>query len=386
MTNFFSAPNGTKRAYKVLILIKGLGLGGAEKLLTSALPYLDREAFSYEVGYFLPWKNALVHELENGGLKVTCFNNRRDADFAIIPKIVSYIRKNSIDLLHLHLPYTGIVGRIAGKLAGVTGIVYTEHNVFERLNPFSKFFNRLTYGLNDRVIAVSEDVAKSIPWGKKDSIVEIDNGVDCAQLALLPNCSQDVRRELNIPLNDFVIGSVANLSPKKNHEMMIAAFSMFQRKAPAASLVLVGQTLGRDAVLMDLAQKLDVGDRVYITGPRTDATRILTAFDIFSLSSDFEGLPVALLEAMAIGKPAVVTAVGGVPTVVSDSNTGFVVPPGQAAIMAEKYELLYRDGSLRSAMGRNAAARVRAHYDIRSMVARVEDVYRQILSGSTHGR
>jgi hypothetical protein len=118
---------------RVLWLIKGLGLGGAEQLLVAALPYLCRDEFQYEVGYFLPWKDALVPQLEAAGLRVTCFYAPSPYSLGAVTKVYRYVQTNQIDIVHTHLPWSGIVGRVAGRLARTPAVMYTEHGCWDRL-------------------------------------------------------------------------------------------------------------------------------------------------------------------------------------------------------------------------------------------------------------
>ena len=364
---------------RVLWLIKGLGLGGAEMLFAMAAPHVDRSRFDYEVGYFLPWKDALVQDLENHGLPVTCFDIKRNISVAGLRRLVAHCRERRVDVIHMHSPIPGVFGRIAGRLARLPAIVYTEHNVWPRLNPISRLLNRLTFRLNDHAIAVSEDVRESIPTKLAQRVETIDNGIDFRAIQSRAAGWQTVRHELGVPDDCLAVVNVANLTPKKNHELLLDAFAQLHKTAPNSQLVLVGQFADRKAVLREYAARLGLENAVLMTGPRTDVPRIVKAMDVFALSSTFEGLPIALLEAMALGKPVVCTSVGGIPRVICDSQDGFLVPSGDADLLAERLERLALDPRLREKLGAAACARVRSQFDISVMVQRVEQVYRDIL-------
>jgi len=366
--------------YRVLWLIKGLGRGGAEMLLPAALPWLDRTGFEYHAGFFLPWKDALVPELETGGVPVTCFRVSRHGDPRAVKRLATHIRRQGIDLVHAHLPYTGVAARLAGKLTGVP-VVYTEHNLWPRLDPAMRLLNRWTFGWNDFAIAVSQDVAASMRGVDPARLAVIDNGVDCARLAATPDETVAVREELGLEATDFVIGKVANLGPKKNHENLLHAFARFRRDCPRARLVLVGQPCGREAALAQLAADLGVRERVVFAGARADVPRLVRAWDAFVISSNFEGLPVALLEAMALRRPVVATAVGGIPGLIRDGVEGLLVPPRDPERLAAALGRLYADAALRRRLGEAAWERVRSNYGIERMVARVEAIYRRVLAG-----
>lgn len=365
---------------RVLWLIKGLGLGGAERLLVAALPYLNRDEFDYEVGYFLPWKDALVPMLEEAGLKVTCFRARSPFSVGALSRACRYVAANDFDVIHSHLPWSGIVGRTAGRLAHVPALLYTEHGCWNRLNRVTRTVNRWTLGWNDLSIAVSDEVRASMGNVNGHAVRTIENGIDCKSLAQTA-CERDaVCAEFGIPRSHHLLIQVANLSPVKRHEVMIEAFARYTSQVPAATLLLVGQFRDRKALLEKLAASLGVGDRVVIAGPRTDVPRLVKAADVFAMSSASEGLPVSLLEAMGLGKPVVCTAVGGIPQVVREGIDGLLVAPENPAALADALVKLATDVELRQRLGASGAQRVRDHYDISVMVRQVEDEYRRILA------
>ena len=371
---------------KVLWLIKGLGLGGAERLLVSALPYLDREAFDYEAGYFLPWKNALVKELEAAGVRATCFGSRWNHGIGRLPRVVRCLQEHRVQVVHAHLPWASIVGRIAGRRCRVPAILYTEHGCWNRLHPVTRFVNRVTLGMNDLTIGVSDEVRRSMHGIDERRVRTIPNGIDCAELRVTPDERLAVRAELGVPANDFVVVNVANLIPVKNHELLLKAFSQFVQQYRASSLVLVGQLRETTASVRRAVAQLGLDGRVVITGPRTDVPRLVKAADAFALSSRSEGLPISLLEAMALGRPVVCTCVGGIPGVVTDGIEGFLVPVERPEAMADRFARLCDNPALRERMGQAGQEKVFAEYDISVMVRKVEDEYRRILESTSGER
>lgn len=367
---------------RILILIKGLGLGGAERLLVSALPYLSRDKYDYRVGYFLPWKDALVPDFTAHGIPVTCFNCKTPYSTAAIRHLRRYLRENEISLLHTHLPSASVAGRIASRPRKALKTVYTEHGCWDRLHPVTRNVNRWTLRWNDLNIAVSEEVRDSMNPASQSQTVVIPNGIDCKGLAETPQERESVCRELGIPPNDFLIVKVANLSPVKHHEMLIRAFAKFQSSNSASTLTLVGQLRDRDQHLKNLAHGLGIGERIRITGPRTDVPRIVRAMDVFAMSSKSEGMPVSLLEAMALSKPVICTNVGGIPNVITHDDNGLMVDAGNAVQMADFFIELRRNESLRERLGQAAAESTWQKFDIKHMVTRVEDEYRTLLKST----
>ena len=142
---------------KILLLIKGLGRGGAEQLLVNAARYVDRERFGYEVAYLLPYKDDLVDELEEAGLRVHCLGG---AGPGWILRLRALVRHKGFDLVHSHLPYVGIGARLG--LRGRARLVYTEHNVWQMYRPMTRRGNMLTLPADDHVFAVSQHVMDSM--------------------------------------------------------------------------------------------------------------------------------------------------------------------------------------------------------------------------------
>ena len=370
------------RPTKVLTLIKGLGAGGAEKLLALSLPHLDRDRFEYEVGYLLPWKEALVPEFRRAGVPVFCLNLHKAYDLRIIPRLARLLRERRVDVLHLHLPYAGIVGRVASRLSPVKAVVYTEHNLWERYHWLTAAVNRMTFKWNDTVISVSREVERSIRTHYRQNgnlkLCTIHNGVDCEQLAGIPQNPSGVRREFGIPLDHRLVVHVANFLPKKRHVDLLKAAQSMLRQDPFITFLLVGQGPLQEDIKAH-ARSLGIDSNVIFTGFRDDVPELLAASDSFVLSSLYEGLPVSLLESMAVGTPVVATRVGGIPEVITDAVEGFLVEPLHPEQLSEKLLALLHSSGLQHRFSANAKERVRKQFDVRRMVESTEALYAQML-------
>ncbi len=372
-----------KSRIKILWLIKGLGMGGAERLLETAIPYFDREKFDYEVAYCLAAKNDAVPALENANIPVHCLNFRKNYDPRGIYNLLRLLRERRPQIFHLHLPYTGILGRVAGRLSGVKAIIYTEHNVMEKYHPVTRWLNLATYPLNERVIAVSDEVERTIVkhrLSRGTDRVVIRNGIKLDGEGLTGQ-PEKTKHDLGIPLSHKVVGNIAHIRPEKGHEYLLQAARLVLTHRDDVTFVIVGREKipGDMQRLERLAGELDIRQNVIFTGFRQDVPELIGVFDLFALSSLFEGLPLALLEAMLQGKPAVATSVGGIPEVIEDGVDGFLVPARDPAALAEKIRQLLDDDALRRAMSHNASATVREHFGIAEMVKKVEQVYCDVL-------
>ncbi|MBI2857839.1 MAG: glycosyltransferase [Chloroflexi bacterium] len=375
------------RRKKVLWLIKGLGVGGAERLLVSSIPYLDRSAFDYQVGYFLTGAGDLAPEFEKAGIPLHCFNINSACDLGGFIRLAQFLRQQDIDVLHIHSPHAGILGRVAARFSGVGKVVYTEHSLPASQNLLSQLGNLITYPLNDTTIGVSEAVLRAVLARqiiKHGTYVAIHNGIDLNAFALVGANREQVRRTLGIPTDHLVVGNVGNLLRRKGHEYLLEAARIVLNHNRNVTFVIVGRA-NKEKDLMrlrELARRLAVQDRVIFTGFRSDVCQLMAAFDVFVLPSLWEGFGIVLLEAMAAGRPVVGTNVGGIPEVIADGENGFLVEPRNPRDIAEKVLELLGSETLRTKMGRKGLEVVREKFSIERTVRETEGMYNLALAGN----
>ena len=365
---------------RILHIIKGLARGGAEQLLLSQAPHLDRTRFEYEVAYLLPDHDAMVGDLERAGLPVTCLDGT--AGVGWIGRLRRLVRHRGIHIVHVHSPYVAIGTRLGFSRRGPR-LVYSEHNVWEAYHRATYWGNMLTYPRSDHVFAVSEHVKASIRYPRAlrflpmPRVETLYHGVD--PLAVERWGSSDgVRSELGIPDDAPLVGTVANFRPSKGHAILLDAALIVREAVPDVRFVLVG--LGPlEAEIRRRARDLGLQGTVIFTGARDDAPRIAGACDVFALASVYEGLAIALIEAMALGRPAVVTRVGGLTEVVDHGREALVVNPSDPKGLGDAIIALLQDEQLRHQLGE--AARQRSEtFDIRKAVRRHEQVYTELLA------
>jgi len=368
------------RVARVLWLAKGLGRGGAEQLLVSSVPHVDPDRFDVEVAYLLPWKDALVPNLIARGVPVRCLNQRSEADLRWAIGLRRLVTERGYDVVHTHMPLPAVVARLL--LRRSVKIVHTEHNVWHRYRRATYWANALTYHRNDGVIAVSHAVAASITPRRAPSLPVrvIHHGIEQTAVAAAGTgpARTEARRVLGLPADAFIVGTVGNFTPKKDQRTLIDALALLRATAPNAILTLIG-TGKLEGELRSHAKSLGLQRAVVFAGSRDDVQTLLPAFDVFALSSLFEGLSIALVEAMAAGLPCVATAVGGVSEVLKDGVQGRLVPPRNARALANALSQLAGSAELRDAMSGHALERARA-FDIHEAVNQIEDLYDDVLA------
>jgi glycosyltransferase involved in cell wall biosynthesis len=370
------------RRLRVLWLIKGLGPGGAERLLVSAAGHIDRDRFDVEAAYLLPWKDHLVPELEAAGVRTTCLPAVRSWDPRWVGGLRRLLRDGRFDVVHAHLPYAAIGARAAVRWVRPPrpAVVYTEHNTWDRYHPATRRANAATFGWNDAAIAVSEGVASSMDRPRRGwpSVQVIPNGVDVDTLRREALDRDTARKELGIPPDNPVVGTVGGLMPKKGHRVLVRAARELTDRHPDALFVIVGLPVDPEPIRREIAGA-GLDDRVILAGYVPRAASLMPAFDVFCLPSLFEGMPVSLLEAMSLGIASVATSVGGVPEVVADGRDALVVQAGDPSALASALDRLLADPVLRDRLGAGASITA-SRFGMAGMVRRVEEVYEEAVA------
>ena len=365
---------------RCLWFTKGLGRGGVERLLVDMFPLVDQSRFEIDVAYVLPWKNNYHQALEDHGANVVCLGSSRGGDPRWTYRLARLVARGSYDLIHTHAPLPGVAARAASMLGSHPVIVHTEHNVWERYRWPTRLANSFTYHRNAAVIAVSDNVAASIrPWPhrRRPPVRTVHHGTVLSSVRAYSLDERRQRRQaLGLPPDGVLIGNVGNFTAKKDQRNLLAALSG-PGTISQAHLALIG--LGPlEEELRRTAAELGVANRTTFLGSRDDVFELLPLFDLFGVSSQFEGFPIALVEAMATGLPCIATAVGGIPEIIRPGENGLLVPPGDHLALRAAIEQMMLDPELARRCG--AAARVAAEdLDLRKAVGQLEQVYSQSL-------
>jgi glycosyltransferase involved in cell wall biosynthesis/protein-tyrosine-phosphatase len=314
---------------------------GAEVQLATTVAYL-RSQPDVDVSAVLFNDGPLASRLRELGLRVTILDEGRLSAFAIVRRLIGIFRDQRVDIVHTHRYKDTVLGALAAKLAGVPHLVRTVHGLREPMRGWSALKFRLYEALDrfalmcagDLVIAVSARMADALRSRgyRPTSVTCIHNGVNVAAIAA-SRSADDVRRELGIAANAFVIGTIGRLSAVKGHATLLRAARLIRNKRRDLRLLIVGAgPLRRE--LETEAASLGIADACVFTGVREDVYDLIGAMDMFALPSLSEGIPMSVLEAMALGCPVVASRVGGVPEMIHDDETGVLVEPGDEGALA----------------------------------------------------
>jgi glycosyltransferase involved in cell wall biosynthesis len=382
-----------RRKHRVLHIVTRLELGGAQQNTLFCMVHHDRTRF--DVGLIAGRGGILDAEaLEIDDADVRLLPTLRHAiapfwDLLTILKLRSYIRAQRIDLVHTHSSKAGILGRAAAVLAGVPVILHTVHGwSFNDTQPawlrgVYVTLERVAARFTHRLIVVSSrnrDCGLIHGIGREDQYDVIHSGIDIESFRRPPRNRESVRRELGIEPGQILVGTVACLKPQKAPLDFVRAAAEAHARDDRLRFILVGD--GELAPQTHaLVRELGLTGIVQLLGWRRDVVELLHAMDVFLLTSLFEGLPRAVLQAMAAGVPVIATAVDGTPEVVRDRETGLLVPPARPDEAARGVLEIVQDAELRSRCVRQAQRALDNGFDVNRMVVDLDRLYLQLLEG-----
>jgi glycosyltransferase involved in cell wall biosynthesis len=339
-------------------------------------------------------EGSLIEEVRQRGIPLTILPGMRRElsplnDLRVIGQLRQLMTDENgrprYDIVHTHSSKAGVVGRIAAAWAKIPLIVHTVHgwSFHDRMPPGRRgiyvALERIAARYSHKMIVVSpKDIEKGLAQGigRPDDYVLIRSGIELDRFGHPTVPPAEMRRQLGLPLDAPVIGSVTRLSPQKSPLDLVDAFALVQQQRPDARLVVVGDGPLRPQVEQRL-EELRIANRVILTGLRRDIPELMAAFDIFALSSLWEGLPRVLPQAMASSLPLVCTEADGTAEAVVDGENGFLTPRGRPEILADRILTLLADEPLRQKMGENGRSRA-PEFSAVKMVQDIDRLYRSL--------
>lgn len=302
---------------------------------------------------------------------------RGEADIIAILKLAFLLNQSTYDIVHMHTSHAHTLGVLAVLFSGVRAKRVVSRRVDFSIKKHYTSHLKYLWGV-DRYIAVSNAIKDvlikdGIP---SEKIAVVHDGID---LSRFNGISGDyLRQEFSVNPSTFIIGNVAHLADHKGHQYLIKSISYVLKEFPDVKFFIVGDGELRSP-LKELANKLNLNDKLIFTGFRNDVPQFLKFFDLFVLSSHLEGLCSALLEALAMRKPVVATAAGGVPEIIEDGVNGILVPTKNPEALAAGIISMVRDGDKAKKMGENGRQTVEARFSVEKMVSETVDIYEEVM-------
>jgi glycosyltransferase involved in cell wall biosynthesis len=374
----------------VVALVDRLVHGGAERLAADIATRLDPERFASTLcvsRWSDPGHVALPEvpeqlraAAEAAGVRFLGLPRRSRWDLASWRPLVGLLHSGEVQIVHGHMFGSNVWAVVLGRLTGAPVVIAHEHSWAFTGDRFRRLVDKHLIGRgSDAVIACSQEdrrrmiEVEGIPAQK---VVFVPNGI----VGRAPTPGRDVRRELGIPQDAPVVGSVGALRAEKRFDVLLHAAAQLASRRPGLCVVIAGAGAERGA-LEALASDLGLGTRAMLLGARDDVPNVLRALDVAINCSDFEGSPLSVLEYMEAGLPVVATGVGGLPDLIDDGVHGLLVPRRDPGALAHALDALLGDSARRRAMGEAGRRRRREQFEFDVMVQRLEDLYERLYAG-----
>ena len=369
-------------AVRILHITFNMGIGGTEQVIRQLVCSLPAHRFSNTILCIDGQVGEIGQQVRAQGVNVMSVKRSPGLDFNLVRAIRKIIRETGADLVHCH-QYTPWVYGWLGSRGTKARVVFTEHGRFhpDRFRFKAMLINPVMALATNAIVAISDATRSALSryeFIPKSRIRVIYNGISGFNRT---SCSADsVRQELDISADHFVIGTVARLDPIKNQEMMLIALPHILKHCPDICLMIVGDGPDRGK-LERRAIELGVQKNVRFTGFRPHPADYLAAMDLFLLTSHTEGTSMTLLEAMSLGVPSVVTAVGGNPEIVQQDKTGILIPAGDSKALAASVVRLYREPVELQAMRVRCERLFSERFSIKPMILEYQNLYSRVLKG-----
>jgi glycosyltransferase involved in cell wall biosynthesis len=374
---------------RVHILIDSLTWGGAEMLLADLAAGAKSASIELSVAYLSDVNGSPAAEgLRRQGIEPELVPVRRMLEARAVPRLRRHLARVAPDVVHTHLALADVLGTVAARSLGIPSVstihllarqaTGRRYDASWRGRARDRLAALVRRRAGARVIAVS-DAARGAylqtGWDDSSHVVTVHNGI--ARTAR-QSAGERVRAELGIEPDALVVSTVTVLRAGKGHDLAIAAVRRLMERFPRMRLVLLGDGPAREEIHRLVAP---LGPAAILTGHRDDVMDLLMATDVLLHPTQVDAFPTALLEAAAAAVPVIATAVGGIPEIVEDGRTGFLLAfPPRPDTLAERLEALLADESLRRSLGRAAREDFLQRFTADRWLARLRAVYDDVLA------
>lgn len=366
---------------RIAYIIDNLDRGGAQTCLHNLVAGLSKLGYEQRI-YCLNEKYSpkIVASLINAGAYVDIIGRPKLYLLVGLFHLYRELRRIKPDIVLTTLPYGDIIGRSIAKFAGMPLILSSIQNRHMEKSSFHFLFDQITARWVKKIIFVAKE---NIPFAiehegvRPDQAVYIPNGIPIEKYSAGEN-TKSLRVAFGASNENIVLGMVARLSPQKGHENLLKAFAIAQKQRPETMLWIVGDGPLRKK-LVKLAENLGIANNIRFWGDRDDIPEILKALDIFIHTSFHEGMPTAVMEAMAGGKPIIVSNVDGVASLIDDGETGWFVESLSPEDIAQKIFFVLENKNLWGKIGLAARERIEKEFSVKKMIAAYDSFYQSCL-------
>ncbi len=372
---------------KICVMLPRLRIGGAEVQVLGLLANLDRSRFEPHLCLLSAGDQRMEESARRNVESMTVFDFRWRKAPLVFSRLVGYLKRNRFDILHAHLAMADSLGRIAGRIAGVPVLMTTEHGKHLWKGGAYLLMERWLARRTAMRICVSDDIARirvSREGTPPDRVTVIPNSVDPAPFRGPVRGRAAVMSGFGWDVSDPLVVTVGRLVVAKDYPSLVEAVSLLKKEFPSIRCVIAGEGPCRKDI-EDTVRRYGVDDNVALPGARRDIPDLLSACDVFTLSSIREGLPVSLLEAMAAGCAIAATAAGGIPEAVRDGESALLVPPGEPRALAGAIGRLIGGKDLASRLGGNASRVIDERYSAAAVTRRIEEIYERLAAETGGG-
>ncbi|HEY3499064.1 MAG TPA: glycosyltransferase [Polyangiaceae bacterium] len=360
-------------------VLSSFGLGGQERMaLDLARRQRERGHRVIAISIAAPPDGPIAESFHAADIPTETIPKGAGVDATLPVRLASSLSAQRVDVVHTHNPHALIYGAPAANLARAAA-VHTKHGINPD-NPRRLLLRRVASSLVDACVAVTPALERIARDGRECDpalLHVIPNGIDIERFKPDPEARRSVRAELGVPENAWLAGTVGRLAPEKDQTLFIRAMAplLDERR----QLVIVGDGPERVAVDASIAATWR-GSLCHALGARNDVERLLAALDVFVLTSRTEGLPLVVLEAMATGLPVVSTSVGGIPDLVQEGVTGYLVPPGEEHALMRRLVWLATHPEEGIRVGKAAREAVFRRHSLDRMAQGYESLYERVVA------
>ncbi len=365
----------------ITFVVHSLNPGGAERLALDMAIELKKD---YNINILcLDEPGTWAERIRENKIFVHSLYREQGIDFTLPYLISRYTKRFHTHIIHAHQTTPWFYSALSRLLNPRPYLLFEEHGRFypEVLNKKTVLFNKAVINrLTHRVVAVSEDIKNRLAIYEgipKEKIEVIYNGIKLQGLDI-DKFREEKRKGLNLRSDDFVIGSVGRLDPIKNFPMLVLAVKESIKQIPNLKCVIVGDG-SEFCKIKEIIQEHGLTKNIILTGYRKDAATLISAFDLFILTSFSEGISMAILEAMCMGVPCIATRVGGNPELIEDKVSGWLVESNDYNALSDLICYVFNNRQLLKEISESAKIRIKDKFLFQDMIKNYKKIYNELI-------